>query len=89
MAWIQFLIAAFGINRPVSQEYLAELGYRAEILEHKEPGGMMNHFSISMGGLVYIQTKPPFKCSHIGSQLEGMVTGVSGVPKETVGLREG
>ncbi|WP_240531807.1 mevalonate kinase [Maribacter sp. 4G9] len=86
LAWIYFLIEAFGIDRPVDREFLAELGYRAEILEHREPGGMMDHFSIAMGGVVHIKTEAPFECSTIGSKLHGMVTGVSGVPKETVGL---
>lgn len=86
LAWIYFLIEAFGIDQPITKELLAELGYKAEILEHNEPGGMMDHFSIAMGGVVHLRTKPPFQCSTIARQLNGMVTGVSGVPKETVGL---
>ena len=86
LAWIYFLVEAFGLDRPVTKEFLAELGYRAEILEHQEPGGMMDHFSIGVGGVLHIKTNPPFECQTIGSQLQGMVTGVSGVPKETVGL---
>lgn len=86
LAWIYFLTEAFGVDKPKTREFLAELGYRAEIVEHNEPGGMMDHFSIAVGGVVHIKTRAPFECQTIGSQLQGMVTGVSGVPKETVEL---
>ena len=86
LAWIYFLVEAFGVKSTVTPEFLAELGYKAEILEHKEPGGMMDHFSIAVGGVVKIDTKAPFKCDVLTTKLDGMVTGVSGVPKETVGL---
>ena len=86
LAWIYFLAEAFGVKSTVTPEFLAELGYKAEILEHNEPGGMMDHFSIAVGGVVKIDTKAPFKCDTLTTKLNGMVTGVSGVPKETVGL---
>lgn len=86
LAWIRFLLEAFGLNKPITQEFLAELGYRAEILEHNEPGGMMDHFSIAVGGVVHIKTRKPFECFNVCKQIKGMVSGVSGVPKETVGL---
>lgn len=86
LAWIKFLVEAFGIHDTVTKDYLGELGYLAEIVEHNEPGGMMDHYSIAVGGIVNIKTSSPYKCSKIPSKLSGMVSGVSGVPKETVGL---
>jgi galactokinase len=35
---------------------------------------------------VHINTLDPFSVSVIGKELDGLVTGVSGVPKETIGL---
>ncbi len=86
MAWIRFLIDAFGIDHEVNPEFLSKLGYESEVLEHGEPGGMMDHFSIGVGNIVYINTKQPFSYRIIGTGLKGLITGVSGVPKETIGL---
>lgn len=86
MAWIRFLIDAFGVNQEVTPELLSKLGYESEVLEHGEPGGMMDHFSIGVGNIVHINTKMPFSFNVIGTELKGLITGVSGVPKETIGL---
>ena len=86
MAWIRFLVMAFGIDEEVTPELISKIGYESEVLEHGEPGGMMDHFSIGVGNIVYIDTKPPFSHKVIGTQLKGLITGVSGVPKETIGL---
>lgn len=86
MAWIRFLIDAFGIDAEVTPEFISKLGYESEVLEHGEPGGMMDHFSIGVGNIVYINTKDPFSYKVIGTNLKGLITGVSGVPKETIGL---
>ena len=86
MAWIRFLVAAFGVDREVTPEFISKVGYESEVLEHGEPGGMMDHFSIGVGNVVYINTKEPFSYNVIGTELKGLITGVSGVPKETIGL---
>lgn len=86
MAWIYFLITAFGVDNEVTPEFISKIGYESEVLEHGEPGGMMDHFSIGVGNIVYINTKDPFSYKIIGTELSGLITGVSGVPKETIGL---
>ncbi|MBP4138472.1 mevalonate kinase family protein [Flavobacterium geliluteum] len=86
MAWIKFLITAFGVDDPVTPEFIAQIGYASEVLEHGEPGGMMDHFSIGVGNIVYINTQNPFSYKIIGTELKGLITGVSGIPKETIGL---
>lgn len=86
IAWINFLITAFGVNDEVTPEFIAKMGHASEVLEHGEPGGMMDHYSIAVGNIVHINTTDPFRCSIIGTELKGLITGVSGVPKETIGL---
>jgi galactokinase len=86
MAWIRFLIEAFGVNHEVTPEFISKIGYESEVLEHGEPGGMMDHYSIGAGNVVYINTKNPFSYQVIRTHLQGLITGVSGVPKETIGL---
>lgn len=86
LAWINFLVKAFGINEEVTPEFISKMGYLSEVVEHGEPGGMMDHYSIGVGNVVYINTMDPFSFTIIGKELDGLVTGVSGVPKETIGL---
>ena len=86
MAWIHFLIEAFGIAKKITPELLAVIGHESEVVEHNEPGGMMDHYSIGIGSIVYINTSKPYSYEIIGTKLDGLITGVSGVPKETVGL---
>jgi len=86
MAWINFLVNAFGVDNEITPEFISKIGHASEVLEHGEPGGMMDHYSIGVGNMVYINTSNPFSCNVIGTELDGLITGVSGVPKETVGL---
>ena len=86
LSWIRFLVEAYGVNQDITPEFLSQLGYEAEVLEHGEPGGMMDHYSIGVGNIVHIDTIAPFCCTVIGTNLDGLITGVSGVPKETIGL---
>ena len=86
LAWINFLVTAFGVNEEVTPEFISKIGYLSEVVEHGEPGGMMDHYSIGVGNVVYINTVNPFSVEIIGKELDGLVTGVSGVPKETIGL---
>ena len=86
LAWINFLVTAFGVDEEVTPELISNIGYLSEVVEHGEPGGMMDHYSIGVGNIVYIDTRNPFSFTVIGNKLEGLITGVSGVPKETIGL---
>lgn len=86
ISWINFLVNAFGVRDNVTSKFIAKIGHEAEVLEHGEPGGMMDHYSIGLGNIVYINTSDPFSCRVIGNKLNGLITGVSGVPKETIGL---
>ena len=86
MSWINFLITAFGVDVEVTPEFISKMGHESEVLEHGEPGGMMDHYSIGVGNIVHINTSDPFSCQIIGTKMKGLIIGVSGVPKETIGL---
>ncbi|WP_413997889.1 mevalonate kinase [Flavobacterium sp. W1B] len=86
LAWINFLVTAYGVNEEVTPEFISKMGYLSEVVEHGEPGGMMDHYSIGVGNIVHIDTRDPFSFTVIGTELGGLITGVSGVPKETIGL---
>ncbi|PHS54017.1 MAG: galactokinase [Lutibacter sp.] len=86
ISWINFLVHAFGVDDEVTFEFISKMGHAAEVLEHGEPGGMMDHYSIGVGNIVHLNTSVPFSCRTIGEKLNGLIIGVSGVPKETIGL---
>ena len=86
IAWVSFLVNTFGIDCEITPDIISKIGHESEVLEHGEPGGMMDHYSIGVGNIVYINTSNPFYCDVIGAKLDGLITGVSGVPKETVGV---
>ncbi|UFH46345.1 galactokinase [Flavobacterium galactosidilyticum] len=86
LAWINFLVNAYGVDEEITPEFISRMGYLSEVVEHGEPGGMMDHYSIGVGNIVHIDTRDPFSFSVIGTELGGLITGVSGVPKETIGL---
>ena len=86
LAWINFLVNTYGVDEEVTPEFISKMGYLSEVVEHGEPGGMMDHYSIGVGNIVHIDTRDPFSFTIIGTKLGGLITGVSGVPKETIGL---
>lgn len=48
-------------NVPHTPQKLAELAYRAEVVEFNAPGGMMDHLSIAFGGMRLIEFEPKVK----------------------------
>lgn len=59
IVWLLFLIKISG--QTISFEELANLGYKAEVKEFGEAGGMMDHFTSAIGGLLYMDTAPKFQ----------------------------
>jgi len=82
--WLRFLIAASEQSPDVSPEELARLGHAAEVVEFGEPGGMMDHFCAALGGLLYIDTQPPYGAERLTACLDGVVIGDSLEPKATL-----
>ena len=60
---------------------VALLAYQSEVLEHGEPGGMMDQYSISMGNVVHIDTKT-YAVQTLGTSMDGLIISNSMVPKE-------
>ncbi len=83
LAWIQFLEEAFS-DKVLSPIALARLSYRAEVLEHGEPGGMMDQYSIAHRGVIHLTTKEPYVLTRLNMNIPGLVIGDSGVEKKTI-----
>jgi galactokinase len=62
-----------GIQHPdrLDPRLIAELGFRAEVLEFHEPGGKMDHYTSALGGMVHIDFGESFQIEPLASQLSG------------------
>ena len=67
----------------LDREELANLAFQTEVLEHNEPGGMMDQFTISLGNVVHINTEN-FTFSTLCESLNGLVLANSGIKKDTL-----
>lgn len=85
VAWIRFLLEGFGSTHKITPELIARMAYEAEVLEHKEPGGIMDQYTISMGNVLFINTSERASYEIIQKKLDGLIVGESGIKKETIG----
>ena len=85
VAWIRFLFEAFGSTHKITAELIGEIAYEAEVLEHGEPGGFMDQYTISLGNVVFLETGDKVSFIPLRNQLDGLIIGESGIKKETIG----
>ncbi|PNT94182.1 hypothetical protein CDQ83_12095 [Clostridium thermosuccinogenes] len=52
-------------------EKIALLGFKAEVEEFKEPGGMMDHYTSALGGLVHLKFNETTEVSRINRTIPG------------------
>jgi galactokinase len=67
----------------LDQETCARFSYEAEVVEFKEPGGMMDQYSTALGGIIAIDFFPSLKIETLHVPLKSFVLGDSGQPKDT------
>ncbi|MBC7327152.1 GHMP kinase [bacterium] len=82
VGWIKFLLTLLDIEIPPDE--LARLAHRAEVLEFNEPGGMMDHFTSSIGNTIFVDCIPPFSYQLLPLNLQGFVLGDTLERKETL-----
>lgn len=82
VAWVKFLLAAAGATR--TDEQVAILANRAEVLEFGEPGGLMDHYLAALGGVYHLDfSAKPARVERLDAPLDGFVLGNSLEPKQT------
>jgi len=86
VAWVQFLIKAFGDEDLLSSENIAQIAFESEVNEFNAPGGKMDQYSIGLGNIIYLETGDDFSYEVLKTPLTGLIMADSGVPKETIGL---
>ena len=83
VTWISFLNQFSDCPQNLSAERLAQYAHEAEVIEFNEPGGMMDHYSTAVGGVIYLDFNPKISLEKINSQLGAFVLGNSLEPKDT------
>ncbi|MGB9691419.1 MAG: mevalonate kinase family protein [Candidatus Sumerlaeaceae bacterium] len=86
VAWCAFLLASAGDPRAAQPTAIARLAYESEVLEFRAPGGMMDHFASALGGVIWLDTTPPFAFERLLPTIGEFVLVDSGIPKDTNGL---
>ncbi|QHV93524.1 GHMP family kinase ATP-binding protein [Spirosoma endbachense] len=84
VTWLNVLSQLADNPQVLLPKRLAELAYMAEVLEFGEPGGMMDHYSTALGGVIYLESKPFIRLKTYRATLGTFVLGDSGEPKDTI-----
>jgi galactokinase len=86
VAWIKYLLEAHQAFKHLAPEKIAELGFLAEVAEFKEPGGKMDHYSSSLGGVLCIHFDENLRFKKIKNPLKEFVLADSLQKKDTTGM---
>ena len=83
VGWIQLLSQM--ANEPINfqPDKIAELAYKAEVLEFSESGGMMDQYSTALGGMFYLESEPKMAAIPFNPIPGTFVLGDSMVKKNT------
>ena len=86
VGWIQFLSQM--VNKPINlqPDKIAKLAYKAEVLEFSESGGMMDQYSTSLGGMLYLESEPKIAATPFNPIPGTFVLGDSMEKKDTQGI---
>ena len=86
VAWVKFLLEAVDHPKKNDAFYIAQLAHRAEVVEFHEPGGMMDHFATSLGGVLFLDFRLPQPAQRLTAKLGTFVLGDSQEAKDTKGI---
>ncbi|GAB3950505.1 hypothetical protein GCM10028805_28680 [Spirosoma harenae] len=86
ITWLNVLAQLADNPQLLNPKQLAELAYLAEVLEFGEPGGMMDHYSTAVGGVIYLESQPAIYLETHHPPLGTFVLGNSQEPKDTIGI---
>ncbi|MCF7825219.1 MAG: galactokinase [Candidatus Marinimicrobia bacterium] len=78
---IRLLVKMYDYPKELDPGEIAMLAYQSEVVEHGEPGGMMDHYSVSVGGVIHINTTT-YEVKVLRESIDGLILANSMVPKE-------
>jgi galactokinase len=86
VSWVTFLSRMSDDGGELAPEECTRLAHAAEVLEFNEPGGMMDQYTASFGGLLSIAFHPAVRVERLEALLGSFVLGDSGEPKDTMAI---
>ncbi len=86
VAWIKGLAALSDSQKILSPIETAEFAYSAEVAEFNEPGGKMDHYTSSLGGVVFLDFSHGVSVERLPNNLKTFVLGNSLEQKDTLGV---
>ena len=85
VGWIRFLVNAFAKEKNICDLQIAKWAVEAEVDFFNQPGGIMDQYTIAIGGLLSIDTsKKTYK--RLKGSLGSLLVIESGIPKNTLGV---
>ena len=85
VAWVRLLLKLAQPQHCYSDEQIAQWSYTAEVLEFNEPGGLMDQYTIALGGMVCLNTING-SYQRLSAPWESVVIGDSGIKKSTLSI---
>lgn len=86
VTWINFLATMSDQAEQLPAIVAAQYAHEAEVLEFGEPGGMMDHYSTALGGVLFLKFFPKVHVEALNPPLTTFVLGDSKEPKDTRGI---
>ncbi|MFO7947232.1 MAG: galactokinase family protein [Armatimonadota bacterium] len=87
VSWVKFLLSTQETDKvPEDPESVARYAYLAEVPEFNAPGGMMDHYTSAVGGLLYIDCQEPITVEPLPAKIGEFVLGDTGVRKNNNAL---
>lgn len=86
VSWINFLAQLADCKPKWSLKKIGKLAYQSESVEFGEPGGMMDQYITSCGGMLLIKSEPKVSVEKIDSELGNFVLGDSCERKNTLDI---
>ncbi|MDP1677374.1 MAG: galactokinase family protein [Bacteroidota bacterium] len=83
VAWINLLTQMSDQAQQLEPALIAKYAHETEVLEFGEPGGMMDHYSTALGGIIFLEFTPATIATPLHPALGSFVLGDSGEPKDT------
>jgi len=85
IGWATVLLELAGKREKISSRELGLIGYEAEVLEHQEPGGMMDQISVAASSIIHINTND-YSITKLRNDLPGLLLAESREPKQTLSI---
>lgn len=86
VAFCAFLLAAANDERATEAKEVARFAHLSEVVEFHSPGGMMDHYSTALGGVIWLDCQLPVHLECLSSIPGEFVLVDSGIPKDTNGV---